>query len=51
MVHFRSRSTKIATHTKEQIATGFPQAMEILQNLENHQKSAMHRKIMEFEKT
>ena len=30
--------------------TGFPQAHEIMENLENHQKSSMHGKIMEFEK-
>ena len=30
--------------------TGFPQALEIMENLENHQKSSMHGKIMEFEK-
>ena len=29
---------------------GFPQALEIMENLENHQKSSMHGKIMEFEK-
>ena len=31
--------------------TGFPQALEIMENLENHQKSSMHGKFMEFEKT
>ena len=31
--------------------TGFPQALEIMENLENHEKSSMHRKIMEFAKT
>ena len=31
-------------------ATGFPQALEIMENLENTQKSSMHGKIMEFEK-
>ena len=32
---------------------GFPQALEIIENLENHQKSSMHGnfKIMEFEKS
>ena len=29
--------------------TGFPQALEIMENLENHEKSSMHGKIMEFE--
>ena len=29
--------------------TGFPQALEIMENLENH-KSSMHGKIIEFEK-
>ena len=29
---------------------GFPQALEIMENLENHLKSSMHGKIMEFEK-
>ena len=28
-----------------------PQALEIMENLENHYKSSMHGKIMEFEKT
>ena len=28
--------------------TGFPQALEIMENLENHQKSSMHGNIMEF---
>ena len=30
--------------------SGFPQALEILENLENHQKSSMHGKIMECKK-
>ena len=30
---------------------GFPQALEIMENLENHLKKSMHGKIMEFEKT
>ena len=30
--------------------TGFPRALEIMENLENHKKSSMHGKIMEFEK-
>ena len=30
---------------------GFPQTLEIMENLENHEKSSMHGKIMEFEKT
>ena len=30
---------------------GFPQALEIMENLENHEKSSMHGKIMEFAKT
>ena len=30
--------------------TGFPQALEIMENLENCKKSSMHGKIMEFEK-
>ena len=28
----------------------FPQALEIMENLENHKKSSMHGKIIEFEK-
>ena len=28
----------------------FPQALEIMENLENHEKSPMHGKIMEFER-
>ena len=32
-------------------AAGFPQALEIMENLEKHKKSSMHGKIMEFEKT
>ena len=28
---------------------GFPQALEIMENLENHKKKSMHGKIMEFE--
>ena len=28
-----------------------PKALEIMENLENHKKSSMHGKIMEFEKT
>ena len=32
------------------LASGFPQALEVMENLENHQKSSMHGKIMEFEK-
>ena len=31
--------------------SGFPQALEIMENLENYKKSSMHGKIMEFEKT
>ena len=30
--------------------SGFPQALEIMENLEIHKKSSMHGKIMEFEK-
>ena len=33
------------------LSTGFPQALEIMKNLENHQKSSMYGKIMEFEET
>ena len=29
---------------------GFPEALEIMENLENHKKSSMCWKIMEFEK-
>ena len=32
------------------LSTGFPQAQEIMENLENHKKSSMLRKIMEFGK-
>ena len=32
------------------LLTGFPQALEIMENLENHKKSSMRGKIMEFEK-
>ena len=32
-------------------ATGFPQALEIMENLERYKKCSMHRKMMEFEKT
>ena len=32
------------------ISSGFPQALEIMENLENHQKSSMHGKIVEFNK-
>ena len=32
------------------IKTGFPQALEIIENLENHEKSSMQRKFMKFEK-
>ena len=31
-------------------SAGFPQALEIMENLENHPKSSMHGKIMEFKK-
>ena len=31
------------------VYSGFPQALEIMENLENHKKSSMHGKIMEFE--
>ena len=31
-------------------STGFPRALENLENLENQKKSSMHGKIMEFEK-
>ena len=29
--------------------SGFPRALEIMENLENHEKKSMHGKIMEFE--
>ena len=32
------------------LKSGFPQALEIMENLENHTKKSMHEKIMEFEK-
>ena len=31
--------------------SGFPRALEIMENLENQKKSSMHGKIMEIEKT
>ena len=31
--------------------TGFLQVLKIMENLDNHLKSSMHGKIMEFEKT
>ena len=31
--------------------SGFPQALEIMENLENHLKNSMHGKIVEFAKT
>ena len=34
---------------KEEL-TGFPQALEIMENLENHQKSSLQGKTIEFEK-
>ena len=37
--------------SKCHIVAGFPQALEIMGNLENQEKSSMHGKIMEFEKT
>ena len=30
---------------------GFPRALEIMENLENHTKSSMHGKMVKFEKT
>ena len=35
----------------EDLTSGFPQALEIMENLENYKKSSMHGKIIEFEKT
>ena len=35
----------------QSLGTGFPQGMEIMENLENHKKSSMHGKIMEFKNT
>ena len=32
------------------IHSGFPQALVIMENLENHKKSSMRGKILEFEK-
>ena len=32
------------------VKAGFPQALEIMENLENHKKSSSHRNIMEFKK-
>ena len=32
------------------LSTLFPQALEIMENLENHPKSSMHGNIMEFKK-
>ena len=32
------------------LISGFLQALEIMENLENHKKSSIHGKIMEFEK-
>ena len=31
--------------------SGFPQVLEIMENLENHEKSSMYGKTMELEKT
>ena len=50
-------ASSIYTHQVDQLMRfwhlwlkGFPQVLEIMENLENHQKSSMHGKIMEFEK-
>ena len=37
-------------HAPKQEA-GFPRGLEIMENLENQEKSSMHGKIMEFEKS
>ena len=39
----------ISLYDKVSDFTGFPQALETMENLENHEKSSMHGKIMEFE--
>ena len=39
---------RLILHRKS--VAGFTQALELMENLENHQKSSMHGKIMEFEK-
>ena len=36
---------------KKILPIGFPQALEIMEKLENHTKSSMHGKLIEFEKT
>ena len=43
MLHIKLKRIKNAT-------TGFRQALEIMENLENHEISYMHGKIMEFKK-
>ena len=40
----------LGQNMKKEFASGFPQALEIMENLENTKKSSMHGKIMEFEK-
>ena len=41
----------IGSQTHGRNSKGFLRALETIENLENHPKSSMHGKIMEFEKT
>ena len=44
------RGRAFGEYTFQDGIPGFPPALEILENLENHKKSSMHGKIMKFEK-
>ena len=44
------QTNKMTSEASNAQGTGFPQALEIMENLENHIKSSVHGKIMEFEK-
>ena len=49
-VHIKSVVCDFCGFSVAKKRTGFPQALEIMENLENHKKSSMHGKIMESEK-
>ena len=44
------KETNQTNKQNQEPTTGFPKALEIMENSENHKKSSMHGKIMEFEK-
>ena len=50
-VNGQGKSKASSLNNNNRVPSGFPHALEVIENLENHEKRSMQGKIMEFEKT